>query len=168
MSFASFEIKPISFKEAKINICNIEINETIGEDIEIFEKYEKSRFFGIFYNNVECKNKNGEKVNRIFIYSGDKFTCPDEVQAGTVCAVTGLTFTRCGDCLGAQKNTLPPVLQPVLSYSLILPENVNVHTALEKLRCLEQEDFAFRRLIGGRSPFCVFYIKNYRSAYALL
>lgn len=88
----------------------------------------------------DSKNKNGEKVNRIFIYSGDKFTCPDEVQAGTVCAVTGLTFTRCGDCLGAQEKTLPPVLQPVLSYSLILPENVNVHTALEKLRCLEQED----------------------------
>ena len=47
-----------SFKEAKINICNITINENIGKDIEIFEKYEKSQFFGIFYNNIECKNKN--------------------------------------------------------------------------------------------------------------
>ena len=85
-------------------------------------------------------NKNGEKINRIFLYSGEKFTCPDTVTAGTVCAVTGLTFTSCGKGLGKTDNTLTPMLQPVLTYSLKLPEDINIHTALENLRRLEEED----------------------------
>ena len=59
----SEEIKKYSqqqsnFKEAKINISNIELNESIGEEIKIFDKYEKSRFFGLFYNNIEFKKEN--------------------------------------------------------------------------------------------------------------
>lgn len=88
----------------------------------------------------DSKNKNNEKVNRIFIYSGEKFTCPESVGAGTVCAVTGLTFTRCGDSIGNDDNAPPPLLQPVLTYTIKLPEDINEHTALEKLKKLEEED----------------------------
>ena len=86
------------------------------------------------------KNKNGEKVNQIRIYSGDKFTATDEATAGTVCAVTGITFTVSGDGLGAEKSSVLPMLEPVLTYRLDLPSDVDAHTALEKMRILESED----------------------------
>ena len=90
---------------------------------------------------LQCdKNKNAEKVNQIRIYSGDKFTAIDEATAGTVCAVTGITFTQSGDGLGAEKSTGLPVLEPVLTYRLELPDHIDAHTALEKMRILESED----------------------------
>ena len=85
-------------------------------------------------------NKNGEKVNQIRIYSGEKFTAVDEAAAGTVCAVTGLGFTRTGDGLGIEKNAALPMLEPVLNFSVILPDNIDAHTALAKFRILEAED----------------------------
>lgn len=86
------------------------------------------------------KNINAEKVNQIRIYSGDKFTAIDEAEAGTVCAVTGIHFTRSGDGLGKEKSTGLPVLEPVLTYRLELPDGVDTHTVLEKMRILENED----------------------------
>lgn len=87
-----------------------------------------------------AKNENAEKVNQIRIYSGDKFTAIDEAAAGTVCAVTGITFTRPGDGLGAEVSTGMPVLEPVLTYRLELPDNIDAHTALKKMKILEAED----------------------------
>lgn len=86
------------------------------------------------------KNINGEKVNQIRLYSGEKFTTVDCAESGTVCAVTGITFARPGDGLGAEKDGAAPILEPVLTYSVILPEGIDVHEALDKLRILEQED----------------------------
>ena len=86
------------------------------------------------------KNTNGEKVNQIRIYSGEKYTTVDIAESGTVCAVTGVTFALPGDGLGAESDTGLPVLEPVLTYSVILPEEVDPRTALAKLRLLEAED----------------------------
>lgn len=86
------------------------------------------------------KNKNSEKVSQIRIYSGEKFTAAEEVFAGTVCAVTGITFAQSGDGLGTEKNTGLPMLEPVFTYRLELPHGIDVHTALEKMRILESED----------------------------
>ena len=86
------------------------------------------------------KNINGEKVNQIRLYSGEKFATVDSAESGTVCAVTGITFARPGDGLGAEKDGAAPILEPVLTYSVILPEGIDVHEALDKLRILEQED----------------------------
>lgn len=86
------------------------------------------------------KNEHSEKVNQIRIYSGDKFSTVDEAAAGTVCAVTGITFAGPGDGLGTEENTGLPVLEPVLTYRLELPDNINAHTALEKMKILEAED----------------------------
>lgn len=85
-------------------------------------------------------NQNGEKVNQIRIYSGEKFTTADTADAGAVCAVTGITFARPGDGLGAEKDTGLPILEPVFTYRLRIPENVTTHTVLEKMRILESED----------------------------
>ena len=86
------------------------------------------------------KNASSEKISQIRIYSGEKFTAVDEAPAGTVCAVTGISFALPGDGVGAEEHSALPVLNPVLSYSLILPQEVNPHTALEALRKLEEED----------------------------
>lgn len=86
------------------------------------------------------KNTNGEKVNQIRFYSGDKFTAADSAEAGSLCAVTGISFAVPGDGLGAEKNSALPILEPVLTHTLELPEGVDAHTALEKMKILESED----------------------------
>lgn len=85
-----------------------------------------------------------EKVNQIRIYSGSKFEAVNEAEAGTVCAVTGLTQTRPGEALGADEGIIIPVLEPVLSYRIILPEGRDPGEMLPKLRQLEDEDPALR------------------------
>lgn len=86
------------------------------------------------------RNTDSEKVNQIRIYSGEKFTAIEEAPAGTVCALTGISFTRSGDGLGKEKSSGLPVLEPVLTYRLDLPEEIDAHTALQKMRILENED----------------------------
>ena len=81
-----------------------------------------------------------EKINQIRIYSGAKFQAVDEAESGTVCAVTGLTKTVTGQGLGAERDSFSPVIEPVLSYRIDLPPDVDAHTALSKLRILEEED----------------------------
>ncbi len=86
------------------------------------------------------KNADGEKVNQIRVYSGEKYTLADEADAGSVVAVTGITFARPGDGLGAAEDSFAPILEPVLTYGVHLPEGADVHAALEKFRILENED----------------------------
>ncbi|HAU84962.1 MAG TPA: translation elongation factor G [Lachnospiraceae bacterium] len=80
-----------------------------------------------------------EKVNQIRIYSGEKFDAVSEVQAGCVCAVTGLTKTKPGEGFGIEGGTWNPVLEPVLGYKLILPDGCDPAMILPKLRQLEEE-----------------------------
>lgn len=86
------------------------------------------------------KNVNAEKVNRIRVYSGEKFTAIDEAAAGTVCAVTGITFAKSGDGLGIESDSDLPMLEPVLTYKVDLTDGTDPHTALAKLKILENED----------------------------
>ncbi len=81
-----------------------------------------------------------EKLSQLRIYSGAKFTPADEVRAGMVCAAVGLSQTYAGQGLGALADAAAPVLEPILRYALILPQDVQTHTALLALRRLEQED----------------------------
>lgn len=89
---------------------------------------------------ISPKNKDGEKINQIRIYNGDKFTVTDKAEGGTVCAVTGITFAQSGDGLGCEKNSSMPILQPVLNYKLELPENTDPHKAFDNMKVLERED----------------------------
>ncbi|MGN0667377.1 MAG: NYN domain-containing protein [Huintestinicola sp.] len=81
-----------------------------------------------------------EKVNQIRIYSGGKYAAADTVFPGTVCAVTGLTIPRAGDGIGEEGASLSAVLEPVLTYKVLLPQGEDVHHALENFRKLEAED----------------------------
>lgn len=80
-----------------------------------------------------------EKADQVRVYSGAKFTTVDSVVAGTVCAVTGLTRTFPGAGLGKEPDGVNPVLQPVLTYTL-LPGECDIHACLVALRELEDED----------------------------
>ena len=86
------------------------------------------------------KNINSEKVNQIRLYSGEKFIAVDEATAGTVCAVTGITFTNSGDGLGVEDNSSNPMLTPVLTYTVNVPDGTDAHTVLSDMRILEAED----------------------------
>ena len=81
-----------------------------------------------------------EKINQIRIYSGEKFEAVKEVEAGRVCAVTGLENTRPGQGIGAEEESDLPVLEPVLTYQILLPDDCDVHKMLLNLKILEEEE----------------------------
>lgn len=81
-----------------------------------------------------------EKVNQIRIYSGQKYDAVPAAEAGTVCAVAGLSRTRPGDGLGEEKPSDIPFLEPVLSYQILLPEGCDPRMMIPKLRQLGEED----------------------------
>lgn len=78
------------------------------------------------------------KVNQIRVYNGTSFETKDEVEAGCICAVTGLNDTRAGLVMGNGEELLP-VLTPVLRYKVIFPPAVSIQTMLFKLKELTEE-----------------------------
>ncbi len=93
---------------------------------------------------LKYQNENGEpkeeKIQAIRTYSGEKFTALEEVPAGSVCALVGLSATWPGQGLGAAEEAKKPLLEPVLSYRIVLPQGVDARTMLPKLRLLAEED----------------------------
>lgn len=81
-----------------------------------------------------------EKINQIRIYSGDSYQAVQEVFAGQVCALAGLTKTYIGQGLGTEKGDETSILEPVLNYQIILPYDADVHQSYLKLQELEEED----------------------------
>ncbi|MBQ1190632.1 MAG: TetM/TetW/TetO/TetS family tetracycline resistance ribosomal protection protein, partial [Lachnospiraceae bacterium] len=89
---------------------------------------------------LKVKSVIGEdKIDQIRVYSGTQFKLEEEVEAGSVCAVTGLADTFCGQGLGWEKEGAAPVLVPVLNYQIILPEGCDVHKMLKNMYQLEEE-----------------------------
>lgn len=82
----------------------------------------------------------GQKVNQIRIYSGEKYEAVNEAKAGSICAVTGLSDTYPGEGLGAEQGMYLPVLEPVLNYQVIPTEGDDPILLLPKLRELEEEE----------------------------
>lgn len=89
---------------------------------------------------VKTLLKEGEKVDQIRIYSGDNYTTVQEVSAGSICSVTGLATTCCGEGLGIEERSAKPVLEPVLTYQILLPDGIDVHGMFLKLKQLEEEE----------------------------
>ena len=81
-----------------------------------------------------------EKADQIRLYSGAKYELTSEAEAGTVCAVTGLTRTYPGEGLGIEQESELPILEPALNYQIILPDDCDPHQMLQKLRQLEEEE----------------------------
>ncbi len=93
---------------------------------------------------ISGEDRNGtewsEKIDGIRLYSGEKFNAVPFAEAGTVCAVCGLSRTYSGEGLGKEQNSRGAVLSPVLSYTAQLPEGVDIHAALRNFRTLEEEE----------------------------
>ena len=90
---------------------------------------------------VNQKNEEREeKLVQLRCYSADKFTAPEEVFAGQLTAVTGLTETYAGQALGGETFSLPPALEPVMTYRVGLPKGADPAVVAPKLRQLEEED----------------------------
>ena len=85
-------------------------------------------------------NEITEKIVQLRLYSGDKFTAPEEALPGQLIAVTGLSATFAGQGLGAESGALAPMLEPVMTYRVDLPKGCDPLTFLPKLRQLEEED----------------------------
>lgn len=81
-----------------------------------------------------------EKVSQIRLYSGDKFEQVDSASAGEICAVIGLSSTYVGQGLGLERDTEKPLLEPVLSYAIQLPQNCDTRVYFPKLKELEEEE----------------------------
>ena len=73
-------------------------------------------------------------------YSADKFTSPEEVFAGELVAVTGLSETYVGQALGSEGAVPAPALEPVMTYRVNLPKGADPAVVMPKLRQLEEED----------------------------
>ena len=95
-------------------------------------------------STIRYKNQKGEpreeKVLQNRIYSSDKFAAPEELLPGQVAAVTGLTETYAGQCIGAEETVFTPVLEPVMTYRVELPAGSDPAVVFPKLRQLEEED----------------------------
>ena len=85
-----------------------------------------------------------EKVEQIRIYSGTKHESITNAEAGTVCAVTGLSKANCFDVFGYENDIKTPVIEPVLSYKVELPASINIYTALSYFKKIEEEEPTLR------------------------
>lgn len=90
---------------------------------------------------LRVKDVIGEgKADQIRIYSGNKHELVMEAEAGMVCAVTGLDHTYPGQGLGYESASDMPVLEPVLTYRIVLPEDADVQASLRNFKMLEEEE----------------------------
>lgn len=83
---------------------------------------------------------NGEKISRMRLYSGAKYTAVEKAEAGEVCAVAGLSKTYAGQCFGCQKPPEEPLIHSALTCKVEFDSNVNINDTYSKLKILEQED----------------------------
>lgn len=109
---------------------------------KITRDFQGTRLTHIKVTGGEVKNKmviGEEKVNQIRIYNGIRFESVSDVGAGTVCALVGLNHTYVGQSLGEDHTAIPKVLEPVLSYEMILPEDIVPNMVMPELKEMAEE-----------------------------
>ena len=98
-------------------------------------------FLKVTGGSLKVKSLLGEeKINEIRLYNGAKYTSAEEAQAGEIAALTGPALTRAGMGFGGGRGEMLPLLEPVLTSRLILPDGVDALRVLPMLRELEEED----------------------------
>lgn len=91
--------------------------------------------------NLKMRSMLGEeKITAIRLYSGEKFETAEDIPAGQVCALCGLNTSFIGQGFGFEQDSPAPVLEPVMTYRVVLPKNCDPATFLPKLRLLEEEE----------------------------
>lgn len=92
----------------------------------------------VYDREKDCHTE--EKIDQIRLYSGNKYEMAQEVQAGDICALTGPVKTFSGEGIGAEQENTIPLLTPVMTYRIVLPEGCDVHQMYDKLCQLEEEE----------------------------
>ena len=87
--------------------------------------------------NIDGKE---EKINQIRIYNGSKFTAVNEIGAGGICALAGLENTYNGQGFGYEHRAEKPVLEPIMNFRIILPDDIDAAQFMPKIKLLEEED----------------------------
>jgi len=107
---------------------------------------------------IKYRDENGneleEKISQLRLYSGSKFEAVESVSAGQVCAALGLGSSFPGQGLGAEPKPTQPVLEPVVSYRIILPAQTDPRVFLPKLRQLQEED-PMLHIVWDQSLGCI-------------
>lgn len=97
-----------------------------------------------------------EKITQIRLYSGAKYEVVSQVSAGTVCAVLGLNYSKCGEIYGVGTKSLSPLITSVLSYKILLPEGIDAQVIFPKLKQLEEEEPEYKfQWHGGQKEILV-------------
>ncbi len=95
-------------------------------------------------DTVRYRNDKGEeleeKISQIRLYSGMKYEAVERVEPGVSCALLGLSGTWPGQGLGAEPDAASPLLEPVLSYRVLLPQGADPRLLLPKFMQLQEED----------------------------
>lgn len=92
-----------------------------------------------------------EKIDQIRLYSGEKYTTVQEAQAGSVCVLLGPVHTFSGQGLGAERECVLPLLEPVMTYRVNPPEECDIHDMYAKLCKLEEEEPQLHPVIQEQS-----------------
>lgn len=147
---------PCFFGSALKNI-GIEVLLNSLNELTIQEKYPDN--FGAKIYKITCKDNErlvhmkitggvlkvkaqigNDKIDQMRKYSGSKYTLIQEAKAGDICVVTGLNNVKVGDGLGFEKSVHNPILEPYMSYRIVLPKDCDRFKVLTQLRQLGEED----------------------------
>lgn len=89
--------------------------------------------------NVKTNISPDNKINQLRIYSGEKYELKDSVEAGMVCTATGLGSIKAGTGFGCRQGKTIPLIEPVLTYNLIVPDSVKKRVIYPDIKALEEE-----------------------------
>ena len=106
------------------------------------DKGERLTWLKVTHGRIKVKMSlaDGEKIHQIRIYSGDRYEMAGEADRGTVCAVTGLTGSFAGQGLGREQGGDIPLLEPVITCQILLPDQIDLQKTLRQFRELEEEE----------------------------
>ena len=128
------------FKYTKENIALSEFGARVFKIAED-EKGNRLTFIKVTDGSLKVKSViNGEKINEMRIYSGDKYDSCDTADAGTVCALLGPKETFSGQGLGILKEEVLLTAEPIFSYRVNYPEGTELTSFLSDLKKLEEEE----------------------------
>ncbi len=81
-----------------------------------------------------------EKVTQIRVYNGNKFKIVNQVNAGELFAVTGLSMAAIGDVIGDQGERVDHEIVPILKSKVLFDASLHAKEVLKDFRILDIED----------------------------
>lgn len=91
-------------------------------------------------DEIAYRDDISEKISSIRIYNGNKFKSVDEVKAGDIFAVTGLSKANAGEGLGELNKNIKYNMIPTLMSKVIFDPTYNIKDVLGYFKILDAED----------------------------